>query len=152
MHDDDTRTRSDRLASLSLTCLMPPYTWTTLRSECRTCATHAMADRGGERWPSLYRDELVGKASMLRCEGGAVVLAMPFDVLAWRELGGCLMHEVRPIWNGYLIGEAYIVQDLSRFRSLEPLDALAHTSPSYGGGRFFDARFFDRLDDDARPR
>jgi len=127
----DAQTLADRLLSLKMTTLMPPWQWSTLRPQCITCEWRTRHPRDGERWPAWTREQLQERgAAELHCEDGALVLVLPFDIIGWDERGGCLLHEVCPVWDEQLIGEAFNMQDFSDWRPthFKPLELFSHTS------------------------
>lgn len=68
------------------------------------------------------------RALEISCEYGTVVLAVPFHLIRWNALGGCLFHEIVPMWDEKLYGaEAFNVQDLSEFTSLKPLSSTSRS-------------------------
>lgn len=136
------RTASDRILALSATIKMPPFRWYEMRFHCHTCAART-GDGDGHRWPSLSRVELREQgAQQLRCAGGGVILAVPLTLLWWpspddsdiKTPPHCFLHEIRAEWNHALrSAEAFGVQDLTRFRALEPLDHVSYSADEARG-------------------
>lgn len=134
------RTVGDRILSLSATIKMPPGRWTVMRPHCMTCGNR-FYERDGHRWPTFTREELRARhAQQLACSGGDMTLMLPLTMF-WRDglieepmvkvPPHCFLHEVRAEWDAaWRSVEAFGVQDLTRFTSIEPLDDY-----SYSGGR-----------------
>jgi hypothetical protein len=127
----DKRTLGDRLLSLKITTLMPPWIWNAMQPFCVSCQWRSRRRKDGERWPIFTRDtlQLLG-AKELHCQGGGILLVLPFDVIAWNDCGGCLLHEVAPMWDGARIDRAFNVQDFSEYRnsSFVPLSSTSHSA------------------------
>ena len=106
MSENQSFPTADRLGGLYASVTMPRWQWRELMTQCRSCTQrhHELAITSSIYATRFKREELIEKgACQLSCNGGDVVLAIPFAVLFRIADPAHLFHEMTAIWDGRMI-------------------------------------------------